>query len=74
MNRDRFQGIGKQFGGKVKEKWGTFADDPLAKAAGARERLAGRIQEQRGISKEKADRQLEDFKSRNRKWWDLTRQ
>ena len=73
MNQDRFHGIGKQFSGKVKEQWGTLTADPLAVAAGARDRLVGRIQEQRGISKEKADRQLEDFMSRNRNWWDLSR-
>ena len=73
MNRDRFQGIGKQFGGKVKEQWGTLTSDPLAVAAGTHARLAGRIQEQRGISKEKADRQLDDFMTRNRNWWDLSK-
>jgi uncharacterized protein YjbJ (UPF0337 family) len=73
MNRDRIQGICRQFGGKLKEHWGTLTDDPLAAAAGRRDRLAGRIQEQRGISKQEAARQLEDFMSRNRNWRDLSR-
>lgn len=73
MDRDRFHGIWKQFSGKAKEQWGALIDDPLAVAAGTRDRLAGRIQEQRGISKQKADRQFEDFMSRNRNWWDLSR-
>jgi uncharacterized protein YjbJ (UPF0337 family) len=71
MNRDRVQGIGRQFIGGLKQRWGRFCDDPGAVAAGTRERLAGRIQEQRGASKERSDRQLEDFLRRNRNWWNL---
>ena len=40
---------------------GWRRNDPLAVAAGARDQLAGRIQEQCGISKQQGDRQLEDF-------------
>ena len=73
MNRDRIHGIWRQFSGKVKEHWGTLTDDPLAVAAGTRDRFAGRIEEQTGILKQEADRQLEDFMRRNRRWWDLSR-
>jgi len=52
-------------------KWKPF-DDPLAVAAGTRDRLAGRIQEQSGIAKQEAHRQLEDFMNRNRNGWDLS--
>jgi uncharacterized protein YjbJ (UPF0337 family) len=74
MNRDRLHGIWKQFGGNIKQQWGTLTADPLAVTTGRRARLAGRIQEQRGISKQESDRQLEDFMSRNRNWWDPSRQ
>lgn len=73
MNRDRFHGIWMQVMGKAKERWGMLTGDPLAVAAGTRDRVAGRILEQRGISKQEADRQLEDFMSRNRNWRDLSR-
>ena len=73
MNADRFQGICRQFNGTVKQRWGALTDDPGAVAAGTRDRLAGRIQERRGISKQEADRQLEAFMNRNRNWWDLSR-
>jgi uncharacterized protein YjbJ (UPF0337 family) len=73
MNQDRIHGIWKQFGGKIKERWGMLTEDPLAVAAGRHDRLAGRAQEQRGISKQEAARQLEDFRSRNRNWRDLSR-
>jgi len=73
MNRDRLQGICKQLNGSLREYWGALNGDPLAVAAGRRARLAGRIQEQRGISKQDADRQIEDFMSRNRNWSDISK-
>ena len=73
MNSDQIQGIGRQFGGKLKKCWGALWGDPASVAAGRRDCLAGRIQEQRGISKQAADRQIEDFRSRNRKWLDMSK-
>ena len=71
MNRDRLYGIWKQFSGKAKEQWGAFTDDPLVTATGTRDRLAGRIQEQRGIAQQDAEQQLEDFMNRHRNWRNL---
>jgi uncharacterized protein YjbJ (UPF0337 family) len=68
MNRDRFEGSWKQFGGKVKEQWGRLTADPGREFAGRRDQIAGRIQERYGISKEEAARQLKDFLDRNRNW------
>ena len=73
MNRDRYHGVWKQFSGTVKERWGRFTGDAFVVDAGRRDRLAGRIQEQRGISKQEADRQLDEFMRRNRNWRDLLR-
>jgi uncharacterized protein YjbJ (UPF0337 family) len=72
MNRDRSDGIWKQAHGRVKQLWGTLIHDRIAIDDGAREQIEGRNQEQRGISKQEADRQLEEFLSRNRNWWDLS--
>lgn len=72
MNRDRVQGSCRQIGGRLKEFWGVLSDDPVIAAAGRRDRLAGRVQERRGISRQHADRQLDDFMRRNRNWWNLT--
>jgi uncharacterized protein YjbJ (UPF0337 family) len=68
MNRDRFEGNWKQFGGIVKEQWGRLTNDPQREFAGRRDQLAGRIQERYGISKEEATHQLKDFLDRNRNW------
>ena len=73
MNRDRLLGIWKQFSGKAKEQWGTVTGDSFAIDAGVRNQLLGKIQEQRGASKEEADRQLRDFMKRYRNWSDLSR-
>ena len=73
MNQDRLQGICKQLGGTLMECWGALSRDPAAAAAGRRGRLAGRIQELRGISKQNADRQIEDFMSRNRNWTNISK-
>ena len=72
MNRDRLAGICTQFKGRLKEHWGVLRVDPLIAAAGTRDRLAGRIQEQRGFAKEETERELKDFLARNRNWRDLS--
>ena len=64
MNRDRFDGIWKQAHGKLRQLWGMLSGDPRAVTAGARDQLEGRNQEQRGISRQEADRQLEEVRER----------
>jgi uncharacterized protein YjbJ (UPF0337 family) len=68
MNRDRFEGVCKQFTGKVKEEWCRLTGDLPGVVAGKRDQRAGRIQERYGISKETVERQLEEFLIRNRDW------
>lgn len=65
MNRDRIAGNWKQLRGKVKEQWGRLTDDELDMIDGKREQLSGRIQEAYGISKDEAERQLDDWERRN---------
>jgi len=71
MNRDRFEGIWKQFSGNVKEMWCRLTGDMPGAVAARRDQRVGWIQEGRGISKETIERQLEEFQVRNRDW-DLT--
>ena len=73
MNRDRLAGVCAQFKGRLKEHWGILRVDPLIAAAGTRDRLAGRIQEQRAFAKEETERELKEFLTRNRNWSDLSR-
>ena len=71
MNRDRFEGVWKQFSGKVREEWCWLTDDVPGAVAAKRDQRAGRMQERRGISKEAVEQQLKEFQVRNRNW-DLT--
>ncbi len=64
MNWDRIEGNWKQVKGKVKEQWGRLTDDDLDVIAGKRDQLVGMIQEQYGISREEAEKQVERFGGR----------
>lgn len=66
MNWDRIEGNWKQFQGKVKEQWGKLTDGDMAIIRGRRDQLVGKIQEQYGISKDEAERQVVDFEHRYR--------
>ena len=52
MDWNRTEGNWKQFGGRVKEKWGKLTDDDLAVINGRRDQLEGKIQERYGIAKD----------------------
>ncbi len=68
MNRDRLEGKWKQLSGRVKERWGWLTQDRLSVVAGQHDQVAGRYQEQYGVTKEEGARQLKDFLRRNRDW------
>jgi uncharacterized protein YjbJ (UPF0337 family) len=66
MNWDRIEGNWKQFTGKVQQQWGKLTNDDLDVIAGKRTELAGRIQKQYGITKDEAERQIDDWVSRQK--------
>ena len=61
MNEDQFEGKWKQMKGTVKEKWGKLTDDDVTVINGKKDILAGKIQERYGITKEEAERQIDEF-------------
>jgi len=61
VNWDIIEGKWEQLKGSVKEKWGDLTDDDLTQMAGSRDRLAGKLQERYGWTKDEADRQITDF-------------
>jgi uncharacterized protein YjbJ (UPF0337 family) len=63
MNWDQIKGNWRQLTGRAREKWGDLTDDDLERIAGNRDMLIGKIQEQYGIGKEEAERQVKDFES-----------
>jgi uncharacterized protein YjbJ (UPF0337 family) len=58
MNWDRIEGNWRQFKGRVRTQWGKLTDDQLDMINGQREVLAGKIQEQYGITKDEAESQI----------------
>jgi len=64
MNWDTVKGNWKQMTGKIKEEWGDLTDDDLTEAAGERDQLVGKIQAKYGIAKEKAEKQVDSFLSK----------
>jgi len=63
MNWDIGKGNWKQAKGKIKEQWGKLTDDDLDVIAG-RDQLIGKLQKRYGLSKDEAERQIDDFHRR----------
>lgn len=61
MNWDRVEGNWKQFKGKVQENWGKLTDDDMTKIEGKRTVLVGCLQENYGIAKDQAEKQVDDW-------------
>ena len=65
MNRDQIAGKWEQFKGETRRQWGKLTDDDLEMVKGDRQKLAGRVQERYGISKEEAEKQVDEWASRS---------
>ena len=61
MNKDIIEGNWKQIKGDVQKKWGDLTDDQLDKIEGNREKLIGQIQENQGIAREGAEKQVKEW-------------
>ena len=72
MNWDRIEGNWKQVKGKVKQQWGKLTDDHLDTVAGSRDELVGKIQENYGIAKDEAEKQVKDWEAQNKDLFDAS--
>lgn len=61
MNSDIIQGNWKEVKGKIKQQWGKFTDDDIAKMKGTYDELAGKIQATYGHQKEKSREEIDAF-------------
>ena len=52
MNKDRFEGIGKQAKGNVKEKIGQMTGDAKLEGEGKADKIAGKVQNAVGGAKD----------------------
>ncbi len=61
MNWEQIKGNWNQLKGQVKTRWGDLTDDDLAVIEGERDKLVGKVQERYGITKEEAERQVDEL-------------
>ncbi|MGB9153192.1 MAG: CsbD family protein, partial [Alphaproteobacteria bacterium] len=61
MNEEQVKGKFEQLGGKIKETWGRLSDDDIALANGQREQFFGKLKESYGLSKEDAQKRLDEL-------------
>lgn len=63
MNWEQIKGKAEQLKGQAKQQWAELTDDDLQKLEGKREEFVGRLTEVYGISKEEADKQVQEFET-----------
>lgn len=61
MNWDRIEGNWKQYKGKARQKWGELTNDDLDIVKGKKDELIGRLQERKGIARDEAEREVDDW-------------
>jgi uncharacterized protein YjbJ (UPF0337 family) len=61
MTWHEIEGNWEQLKGKVKEKWGKLTDDDLDVIEGKRDQLVGKLQEKYGFSRERAERETDEW-------------
>lgn len=61
MNWDIIEGKWKQLKGATKVKWGELTDHELDQIDGNKDKLAGKLQEKYGWTKDEADREIDDY-------------
>ncbi|MBU0799388.1 MAG: CsbD family protein [Alphaproteobacteria bacterium] len=64
VNEDVIKGKWRQIKGDVRTQWGKLTDDDLDVIDGNREKLLGRIQENYGIARGEAEKQLQDWEKK----------
>ena len=63
MNSDTLKGQWHQIKGEVKTQWGKLTDSDLDQIAGQSEKLIGTIQERYGYARDRAEKEVKDFRS-----------
>lgn len=66
MNWDQIEGKWKELKGDLRRKWGKLTDSDFEQIAGNKDRLSGRLQQHYGYTKDKAEREIEE-------WWNSLR-
>ena len=64
MDWNRIAGNWKQFKGEARKQWGKLTNDDIDRIEGDRQKLAGKIQEAYGKSKDEAEREVDEWSRR----------
>jgi uncharacterized protein YjbJ (UPF0337 family) len=64
MNNDQLQGKWHQMKGEVKTQWGKLTNDDLEQVSGNLEKLVGLVQERYGYARERAQKEVDEFRKR----------
>ena len=59
MNKDIFEGKGKEMRGQIKEWWGKLTDDDLEQAGGNAEQIVGLLQQKYGYTRQHAEEEIQ---------------
>ena len=60
MNKDTLEGKWEQVKGDVQKKWGKLTNDDLDVVKGDAKKLVGKLQEKYGMTKEEAEKQVNE--------------
>jgi uncharacterized protein YjbJ (UPF0337 family) len=63
VNWDQIEGKWKQVKGRAQQKWGRLTDGDLDVIEGGRNELVGKIQERYGVAREKAEKEVDDWRN-----------
>jgi uncharacterized protein YjbJ (UPF0337 family) len=69
MDWNRLEGNWKQLSGRAKQQWGKLTDDDIKASAGRRDALVGKVQERYGMSRDDAQKQVDDWARRADDSW-----
>ncbi len=64
MNSDVLKGKWLQLKGEVRRQWGKLTDDDIDQIEGNSEKMVGKLQERYGWAKDEAEREFDDFLTR----------
>jgi len=67
MNKDIFEGKWEQVKGEVQKQWGKLTNEDLDVVKGDAKILMGKLQEKYGMTKEAAEKAIEDLKAKIKK-------
>lgn len=65
MNWDTIRGNWNQLKGEIKQEWGKLTDNDMAALEGNRDELVGKVQERYGLTRDAAERQVDEWARRH---------